>query len=205
MTEKELLTVANGGHRAFMGCLRKGIKEHARRAGAALTVLKSRHKHGKWTAWLKQHFKGSPGWARLYMRIYKHWPQIVELGLDGDDVSLEDIRWVFSDSKTDSPTARRAASKAKATKASGPELTVDGDAAGADAAGAEDKGREAPPVPETREVKLLFSGDDDANDFVEEVEELQAAWGISSQTDAVCEAVRRCLVQAREGKEASHA
>jgi hypothetical protein len=60
------------------------------------------------------------------MRIAKHWPQIVELGLDSDDVTLEDLRWIRSDSSSESPKARRAASKAKKT---GPDLTLEDDLA----------------------------------------------------------------------------
>jgi len=61
----ELIAILNSEHRAFLGCLRRGLKDHARRAGAALTVLKGRLQHGSWGEWVKKNFKGSPAMEQL--------------------------------------------------------------------------------------------------------------------------------------------
>jgi hypothetical protein len=57
-TDEELWAEANGQRRQFLGCMRKGIKEHARRAGDALLVLKSRS-DGGWEEQVKANFKGT--------------------------------------------------------------------------------------------------------------------------------------------------
>jgi hypothetical protein len=124
LSDEELLALANGDHNHFLGCQRKAIKHHARRAGAALLVLKDRLKHGTWEGWLEEHFAGSAEQARVYMKIAKCWPTIEELGLDRDGVTMEQLRWVLSDSDGPPPAVRRKQSKSE--RGRGPELKVGG-------------------------------------------------------------------------------
>jgi hypothetical protein len=186
MSTEELLAVANGAHQAFVGSLRGAIKEHARLAGAALLLLKARHKHGAWQEWVDANFKGSYANAKLYMRIARHWPQVVDLGLDRDGFTLSDLRWVFSESGGPRPGTDEA--KGKKEAAAGKEGT-DGPGEG-EAGGAARS--------EVRQVPLLLT-EDNIGDFEDMVRHLQKVFGTDNTTDTVLEAVRRCYKEEAHG------
>jgi hypothetical protein len=106
LSVEQLTELANRHHRGFLGCVRGAFVEHARLAGGALLLLKSRLEAGGWGDWLKANFVGSPETARLYMRVARHWPAIQGLGLDREDITLEELRWVLSDSNGPPPGHR---------------------------------------------------------------------------------------------------
>jgi hypothetical protein len=116
LSDEELIEVANGHHLQFVGCISKAVKAHARIAGKALLLLKSRRDHGDWETWLKKHFKGSPEMARLYMRMAKGWELVVELGLDREDITLTKLRWVLSNSEGPPPGSKKKAGNTKNSK-----------------------------------------------------------------------------------------
>jgi Protein of unknown function (DUF3102) len=91
-TDEELKQEARDGHRQYRGCLRNAIRDHVRRAGAALTELKRRVGHGKWGDWLAKNWEASEETATLYMRVFHNWKGIVKAGLDRDGVTLEQLR-----------------------------------------------------------------------------------------------------------------
>jgi hypothetical protein len=50
--------------------------EHAKRAGGLLCDAKELVEHGEWEGWLTEHFPGDVSTAQIYMRIFRHWPEI---------------------------------------------------------------------------------------------------------------------------------
>ncbi len=103
LSDDELKEVINGHHRAFMGCLGKAIKEHARLVGAALIEMKLRLKerlgHGHFDEWVREHFAGSERTARVYRQIADNWKAIELLGLDGEEATLEHLRSALAKAK----------------------------------------------------------------------------------------------------------
>jgi len=173
LSNDELRDLANGGHQAFVGCFKKGIKDHVRVAGAALNVLKKRiGQHGSWMDWLKENFKGSPETARLYMRVAREWRFVTKHGLDRlEGTTLEDIRQVLSDPekrkvKLPKPT------KTKATK--------------------EQKKTKDPDDDEQVEAVPLAFTEEDKEEYETLVDKLGEVFQTKTEPETVLEALRRC-------------
>lgn len=70
-----LAEVANSHHDVAAASLRVAA-EHARHAGDALIEAKALLPHGKWSGWIKAHFRGGMRTAQRYMKIAKNWETI---------------------------------------------------------------------------------------------------------------------------------
>jgi hypothetical protein len=194
LSDEQLQDVANSHHRAFAGSLRKAMTDHARLAGAALLQLKARLKQGSWGDWLKKHFRGSAETARLYMRVAKHWHLIVEQGLDRKGMTLEDLRWVLSESPSARPGSKQPGANPEQAPAG---LKLDTEDAGAEE-NRPGKGDAEPTPPSTvRQVQLLF-GEDDREEFDGDVEYLMGVFHTDNVTDTVFKAVRECRRRVEE-------
>lgn len=70
--------LADRANEAHLACLMTAGKtlEHARVAGEALAVAKTKVPHGEWTAWLADNFQASARTAQVYTRIFRRWPEI---------------------------------------------------------------------------------------------------------------------------------
>jgi hypothetical protein len=178
LTDKELIALANKHHRRFCGRLRDAVAEDARIVGAALIQEKARLKHGSWGGWLKENFEGSEETARLYIRVAKHWHLIEEQALDQKGLTLEELRWVISESSGERPGSKTKNKKGADTKDTGDE--PDG----------EPHEEDNPSPSHTRQIQLLFD-EDDAEEFEEWVRRLGVEYKTDNTTDTVREAVRR--------------
>jgi len=166
-TDDDLLDIANASHERFVGCLRTGIKDQARVAGAALREMKERVPHGEWTPWLKENFDGSPQTARVYMQIARCWESIVEQGWH-ETATLEQLRHFLADQN---PKNRKPE----------PGLPEDDDELILPL-----HQPSAPP----RQVVLTLSPDDD--EFDDLVTSLMEFFGTTNPTDTVYCALREC-------------
>jgi hypothetical protein len=184
LSEKELVNLANGYHRQFCGSLRKAMVDHARLAGAALVQLKTRHKRGSWEDWLRNNFKGSLETARLYMRVARNWHLIEEHGLDRGGITLEEFRWILSESPGSRPGSEPENKESKP------------DTEGGEAEGNSGQGDAA--ASNIEQIPLRFSADE-AEDFKEQVRRLGVEFDTDNTTDTVREAVRRCYEEVTRG------
>jgi Protein of unknown function (DUF3102) len=83
----EIAAQVNAAHEGVEAASRAAVC-HARRAGDLLLKAKARVQHGYWRTWLQTHFKGSHQKAERYMRIARHWNEIVARG--GEDLGVRD-------------------------------------------------------------------------------------------------------------------
>jgi hypothetical protein len=119
-SDEELTAEVRAGLDAYRRGMRDAI-EGARRAGAALQVMKDRAGHGNWEAWLRDNFEMSPQTARLYMRIANNWDRVIEHGLDKiPDLTLSDLRSFLAEPKKETEEPQKEHKKE-------PELNVEDD------------------------------------------------------------------------------
>jgi len=104
-------------------------------------------------------------------------------------VTLEDIRWVFSDSDAEPPKVRRRKKKEEGKKAD-PELNIE-----------ETEQEENDEQKNMDQVSLLLDKDDKP-DFEAEVRELMDAWFLTNVTEVVRKAVRFSVERVREARKA---
>jgi hypothetical protein len=191
MTTEELVQLVNGGHMRFVGALRKALVNDARVVGAALLQLKARHQHGKWGDWLKKHFNGSSETARLYMRIAKNWPLVVEHGLHEQGLTLQELRWILSESPGERPgtEARKKTGKsdtaAMAEPSQGEQTAVPEPPGGEESAVGGDDVRQY----------VVVLDPDQAEEMADMVAKLQQSWEEPTRHDAVYRAVKTCYQQ----------
>jgi hypothetical protein len=190
MTEAELAEVIRRGHRGFLGCMRAAIKQQAREAGEALLVVKLRLKRrgASFREWLAElDCKLSIETARLYIRVAKNWDLVEKLGLDRDDVTLEDLRHVLSDSFDKAPEG------SEEDASEDDEKDEEKDKEDADKPG----GENTPGL--THKVELVYD-EDDGPEFDADVRYLAEILGTENPSDTVLHVVSdRRRLEAQKG------
>jgi hypothetical protein len=89
--DQELASLArdiNEAHEARLTSFRTSL-EQARRAGELLARAKARVGHGAWRRWLKSHCRFKERTAQNYMRVEKHWDELVANTQATADLTME--------------------------------------------------------------------------------------------------------------------